>query len=144
MFLHFSSVRLHSVEDREQPRLEAADAGGGKPTGLWFTVGSDGADVWKSIASGTRLKFKSELGLCLDRIMQLSSVDQILALERTHGAGVSPHGRGRLNRISIASQFDGIIVAAHTNDCRVLQKICWYHEWHCASGCVGENAQSLL
>jgi hypothetical protein len=136
MFLHFSSSALVQIKDRRQSPLRMADAGGGKPNGLWFTVGAAAAAKWSTIADEATLQYRTTLDLDISRFLVLTNADQILAFANQHDAGLSPHKRGRIHWHSVASAFDGIIVAPFCDDDRVLQRTSWYHEWDCASGCV--------
>jgi hypothetical protein len=138
-FIHFSGEPLSCVYAKIQDRT---DNGGAKPTGLWFTVGNEGAECWRSISSPENLRYATELVLDESRFLQLSNASEILAMARRFDSGLSPHGRGTLDWKAIAAQSDGIIVAPFCNDPRVLQRSCWYHEWDCASGCVW-NARSV-
>jgi hypothetical protein len=139
-YIHFSRTALTTARDSPQ---DGMDCGGAKPTGLWFTVGMEGAERWKAIAYGKNLLHATELSLDERNILRIRTVEQIVDLERACGMGLSPGGRGRLNWSAIALRFDGIIVSPYQADERVLKKTCWYHEWDCASGCVWKSKAVL-
>lgn len=148
---HYSSAYLEKINDEEQVghHIERGD----KPNGLWFSAG-DGDDGWLAWCEAESfrpqaLTHVTEIILRPDaNILRLSGAVELDLFTAKHRcipeyAKAGPESLRRLygpghaiDWKTVASQYDGIIIAPYCYQRRLHDGTHWYYSWDCASGCI--------
>lgn len=144
--VHYADRHVHAVVTVPQDDVGSAFA---KPKGLWVSVEGNG-DGWRAwcVSEGfglSRLTHVHDVTLAGDaRILRLSTSEEIDAFTESWGIpmdyGDISWPMTAIDWPRVARDYQGIIIAPYSGECRLSEKCTWYYGWDCASGCIWDAA----
>jgi hypothetical protein len=138
--IHYSAEPLPLLSDfkdcSSQPFKEDA---GGKPVGLWVSVGDDWKrySEWRALAEPngswlTNLRYETEVILISEVVRCLQNTAEIDDFTSVYGENA-----GRAIRwVDFAQDWGGIVIAPHRPERSGHEGTVWYKGWDVASGCI--------
>jgi len=134
--LHYAKAPVTSVYSTEQREVDSVY---GKPRGLWVSA-DDFEDNWRHWCEAEDFRLEClthvhEVDLAADaEILRMASAYELDAFTREFQQG---EGRQlRINWPTVATRWQGVIIAPYIWERRLHGGYSWYYGWDCASGCI--------